>query len=424
MNVGIVTTWFERGAAYVSLAYKQALEASGHYVLVFARGGEHQAREDSTWDGDEVTWSKKSLLMDESGIDLKQFKNWLEKENIEAVLFNEQHSWGSVVLCQNMGIPSVAYVDYYTKATVSLFGNYDALICNTHRHHSAFDWHPGAYYIPWGVDTELFRPQPEVLGNGVGVVFFHSCGMSPVRKGTDLLIRAFDRMNDSTSVLIIHAQKNIHELLPDDVAVISRRLENSQRLKVINRTVPAPGLYHMGDIYVYPSRLEGIGLTICEALSCGLPVIVPDNAPMNEFVESESYGLKNRVAKYYDRHDGYYWPSCIVDVDHLAELMNQCVADSDKIAGMKKSARMYAVEHRNWKSQYSAISDVFEMLEIFSGKARDEARKEANHRLRFSRRFMVFLEVNSRRLAKNSQTLQKIHDRLVAWIETRNFSDC
>ncbi len=423
MRIGIVTTWFERGAAYVSLAYKQALEAAGHKVFIFARGGEIQAKGDSKWDGVEVTWAKKSILMDESGIDLKQFKRWLETERIAAVLFNEQHSWGPVLLCQDLGIPTLSYIDYYTKDTVSLFGNYDALICNTRRHNSAFDWHSGARYIPWGVDTDLFRPKPERRKGRAGsgnVIFFHSCGMSPVRKGTDLLIRAVARMQDSTSRLVIHAQKNIYELLPDDVETIGRHLEDCGRLQMVNKTVPAPGLYHMGDVYVYPTRLEGIGLTICESLACGLSVIVPDNAPMNEFVENEDHGFKVRVAEYYDRHDGYYWPSCIVDVEHLAQQLDWCAANPAKVAAMKDSARTYALAHRNWKSQYAAVGEIFESLEILTGLARADARKAADQTLMLKHRIIVFIDVNARRLAKKSKTLQSLHDRLIAWLETRH----
>ena len=56
------------------------------------------------------------------------------------------------------------------------------------------------------------------------------------------------------------------------------------RIEFIEKTVSAPGLYFRGDVYLYPTRLEGIGLTICEALASGLPVITTNDAPMNEFV--------------------------------------------------------------------------------------------------------------------------------------------
>lgn len=50
MNIAIVTTWFERGAAYVSRQYRQALMRS-HQVFIYARGGEAYAATDPVWNG-------------------------------------------------------------------------------------------------------------------------------------------------------------------------------------------------------------------------------------------------------------------------------------------------------------------------------------------------------------------------------------
>ncbi len=40
INIGIVTTWFERGASYVSQIYMKAFQKEGHKVIIYARGGE------------------------------------------------------------------------------------------------------------------------------------------------------------------------------------------------------------------------------------------------------------------------------------------------------------------------------------------------------------------------------------------------
>lgn len=58
MNIGIVTTWFERGAAYVSRQFEQVLEKDGHNVFILARGGEKYAKGDPKWDLDNVHWGK------------------------------------------------------------------------------------------------------------------------------------------------------------------------------------------------------------------------------------------------------------------------------------------------------------------------------------------------------------------------------
>ena len=59
MKIALVTTWFERGAAYVSRQYRDLLRGD-HEVLVYARGGESAARGDPRWDGDDVTWARSS----------------------------------------------------------------------------------------------------------------------------------------------------------------------------------------------------------------------------------------------------------------------------------------------------------------------------------------------------------------------------
>lgn len=91
MNVGIVTTWFERGAAYVSRQYLEALRSdSNNSVYIYARGGESYARNQSEWDRDFVTWGKvnKKYYCGATGIEKKDFIDWLKNRQIDVVLFN------------------------------------------------------------------------------------------------------------------------------------------------------------------------------------------------------------------------------------------------------------------------------------------------------------------------------------------------
>lgn len=55
MNIGFVSTWFERGAAYVTRQYVDALR-NEHNVYVYARGGEQYAKGNPDWDLPYVTW--------------------------------------------------------------------------------------------------------------------------------------------------------------------------------------------------------------------------------------------------------------------------------------------------------------------------------------------------------------------------------
>lgn len=354
MKIGIITFWSERGAAYVSRQYKQLLE-DGHDVFIYARGWTY-AKHNSEWDGPNVTWGKESVLPVNSAIEEKDFRRWLKKEKIEAVLFNEQHWWPPVKWCTDLGILTGAYIDYYTEKTIPLFANYDFLICNTKRHYSAFDWHPQAYYLPWGTDTKLFKPKSLKRVDENRVVFFQSCGFSPHRKGTDFILKAFSELKGA-ALLRIHTQVNLENAFPK-LKTLIQNLQSSDRLEIIEKTVAAPGLYHLGDVYLAPSRLEGIGLPMAEALSCGLPLITVDNPPMNEFIH-ETCGRAAVVDRLFARGDGYYWPQCRPDISSLTAAMQYYVDHENQIEKFKKAARDFAVSDLNWWARQDDLNTIF-----------------------------------------------------------------
>ena len=50
-----MSTWFERGAAYVTKMYVEALKRNNN-VFVYARGGECFYKDNQEWNQDYVTW--------------------------------------------------------------------------------------------------------------------------------------------------------------------------------------------------------------------------------------------------------------------------------------------------------------------------------------------------------------------------------
>lgn len=362
MNIGIVTTWFERGAAYVSKQFEEVLEKE-HNISIYARGGEEYAIGDLIWDKENVTWGKKidSAIVG-TLIDKNDFKNWIRINEIELIIFNEQQWFQPLLWCKEWGIKTVAYIDYYTERTIPLFAVYDLLICNTKRHFSAFSWHKGAIYLPWGANVELFKPNNYInnLVNEKYVTFFHSCGMNHERKGTKFLLEAFVKAKKCKK-LVIHTQK---DFIDKNLVEIIKRLEDEGRLQILNKTVPAPGLFHLGDVYVYPTILEGIGLTIAEALSSGLATIVTNNGPMNEFVVEELTGKLINIERYYARHDGYYWPACIPDISDLVTILNQMADNIDEVIEMKKNAREYAIENLSFDKNMGKLNSIISSVEI------------------------------------------------------------
>ena len=359
MNIGIVTTWFERGAAYVSKQYEQSLD-SKNSVFIYARGGEHYEKKDKNWVKENVYWSKRYNNNVNTFMGKKEFFSWIKNNKIEVVLFNEQHFWLPVLWCKKAGIKCGIYVDYYTEETIPFFTAFDFILCNTKRHFSVFKDLKQSCYIPWGTDIELFRPEEKRKEDKNKTVFFTSCGYNPRRKGVHALLQAFSEIDTDNYKLVIHTQVDLEKFFPEYINEI-KRLKRMGCLEVIQKTITAPGLYHYGDVYCYLSILDGIGLTLPEALSCGLAAIIPDNGPMNEFVIDERVGKKIIISKYYSRKDGYYWPQCEVEIESLKEALYSYILNKDQID--KKFIRDYAVANFNWKDREQQILEIFDKIE-------------------------------------------------------------
>ena len=355
--LGIVSTWFERGATHVSLAYKQALESS-YDIRVYARSGDEFPHNDPKWNKPYVHWGEFVPGAPKTFIDWSDFSKWMSSEKIEILLFNEQQSWDVILKLREMkDRPLIgAYIDYYTDDTTPFFELYDFLLCNTQRHFSVFKDHPGAIYVPWGVNLSLY---PEKETEERPFTFFHSLGYNPERKGTDLLVSAFSHIDNPNVRLLLHAQRPL-----SDFSHLQDIIEKDDRISWINEEVGPPGLYHLGDVYVYPSRLDGIGLSLPEALASGLPSIVPNEAPMNEFVEEETSGWLVDVAKYWKRDDGYYWEMCECDPADLQRKMEAAI-ESD-LPVMHTSTLAFARQNLDWKKNAGELSEALNLVKPHS----------------------------------------------------------
>lgn len=360
MNIGIVSTWFERGAAIVSKQFEFALQEN-HDIFIYARGEEY-AINDPKWDRENVYWSRKIESPLSYFINEDEFSSWIVDKEIDLVIFNEQRYWPPILWCAKMNVKTVAYVDYYTEDTAKLYSAYDAVICNTLKHCKAMDFHHNLLYLPWGTDISVYKPKIlNNLANDSFVTFFHSAGMNPHRKGTDILIEAFYLVKDKVqSKLVIHSQVPLVDFFPDLFNKIDCLISSGQ-LEVIVKTVSAPGLYHLGDIYVYPSRLDGLGLTVVEAISSGLGVIVTDDGPMNEFC-NKKVGDAIAVERFVSRKDGYYWPQAFPCINDLSEKLEYYSVNINRTLDIKMQARALAERKYNWETNSKNLVNLLDSV--------------------------------------------------------------
>ena len=364
MNIGIVTTWLERGATIVSRQYISILRAQGHSVFVFARGGESFDKGCVDVDTN-IAFNPYNWSFIPTDIDRASFEDWINLNDLELIIFNEQQFYQPILWAKYLGVRVVAYVDYYTDTTLGFFELYDALICNTKQHLNAFKWHHNALFLPWGTDTNIYSPKEKPERYRGKKVFFHSAGMNPIRKGTDILLESFNALPDDikkSCMLVIHTQVDLSRYIKEIDRIIQRN-NTHLNIEIINGTVSAPGLYHLGDVYVYPSRLDGIGLTLIEAVSSGLGIITSDAGPMNEFVHEDFSKLIN-IDNSYKRSDGYYWPVVEPNVPNLSKLMQEYVLDDDAL--LKTKAREHALRYLDFEKNFKVLSSLLEKVEYVS----------------------------------------------------------
>jgi glycosyltransferase involved in cell wall biosynthesis len=171
------------------------------------------------------------------------------------------------------------------------------------------------HVVPEGIDPELFNPDvpsTEAITGSHGYKFLH-IGRFEDRKGTRALIRAFDaEFSSHDDAILVLACHNPHQ--PGfDIGAELRSLDLRHPEKLIfippvARHDVLAGLYTACDVFVAPSRAEGWGLPIIEAMACGLPVITTGHSAPLDYLGPESYKIASVMAPittpYFDSSDG------------------------------------------------------------------------------------------------------------------------
>ena len=360
LNVGFVTIWFERGQAYVTKIIRDVV-AREHETFIFARTGnvygQPKLETNGFWDVSHLT------TYDEYKIPHEALGQWIQDNQLDVVIFNEEYDWGLVQFAKSTGVKVLTYLDYYKEDWKRSMSLYDAVLCSTLRTYNLVKDYCNAHYISWAVDSDLFQPQE----SDEKFTFFHNAGWLGInyRKMTPAAILAFDAISrhfpDIT--LLVHAQAPLDKLPAEVVRIV----KENPRITYHVVTVPAPGLYHKGRILLFPSKLEGLGLPLMEAFACGLPAIATAAPPMNEFVKDGYNGLLVRVAKKVTRQDNIAFPEEIIDVNDLAAKMAKLASEPELIKEMRENAREYTETALNTDRLAtrvnSVLSDLFNQVD-------------------------------------------------------------
>jgi glycosyltransferase involved in cell wall biosynthesis len=143
--------------------------------------------------------------------------------------------------------------------------------------------------IPNGVETDQVKPKADYrLGSAVKVIFV---GRLHPKKGVDTLLLAWQRVTRELPQLAWRLRLVGKGGLGYEMEASARQLSVDQTVEFCGQVDHPFPLLRQSDIFVLPSRSEGMSNALLEAMAHGLPCIVSDIAGNDEVIQHERNGL-------------------------------------------------------------------------------------------------------------------------------------
>ena len=145
------------------------------------------------------------------------------------------------------------------------------------------NWNAKVFQFPFGIDTEVFRPKPEIdarsiFGIDPDTFVVAARSTDDERKGFRELVQAVEQVRKTgRKVLILSIQKQ------GLVAKYSKEVESIE-LPWTNDINNLGTFYAAADVFAMPSSAESFGMMALEAMSSGVPVLTVSNTATSEVV--------------------------------------------------------------------------------------------------------------------------------------------
>jgi len=210
-----------------------------------------------------------------------------------------------------------------------------------------------------GIDTDYFNPATDgkesLEGRKVRLLFV---GNPTQRKGADLLPQIIRQLGQGFE---LYYTSGLH--MEDTFRGISGMVP----LGRLDR-VGVKAAYRAADLFLFPSRLEGMPLAVMEALSCGTPAVVSDASSFPEMIQNSVNG---RVC----RKD---------DVCGMVDAIRDTVFDLHKLSLMGKAARESALEQFSLSRMVREYEQLLKSMLDPSQKFTQANKRHVDYRLRHS----------------------------------------
>lgn len=203
---------------------------------------------------------------------------------------------------------------------------------------------PQYFRIPYHCDLEPFLALPRRARTDGNTVFLF-CGQMIARKGVDLLLSAFHRLGGGARLLLVGSEAELPQLL----APLSPEVRARIQYAGFHAPEDLPQFFAQADVFILPSRYDGWGVVVNQALGAGLPIICSDMVGAGyDLLEEEVNGLRFPAG----------------DAAALAERMQRFIHQPALIESWGKVSRRRA---RHWTPEVGAAKWV-EAFQTILGK--------------------------------------------------------
>ena len=297
MKIGIVTKWFNRGQAFVSRYVRDALDEVGHETFILARPtkdkGAMAAHIDRSgvWDQPGVTEAS------DWEVPVEEYERWIEANGVEVVHWDNCYQHAEIAELRRAGVKTVGrfvWEMFSPEDAEPAKEAYDVLYSMTRCEQARYaELGIDSPYVQWGLHRELLEAADEAISRGSrgadGLVRFYFPGalLGP-RKPHREVVEAFRAAKGDNLRLIFKAQ------LERRMNYLESAVAEDPRIELVIDDMPTDEhlqLFAGCDVCLGPSRWEGLGLFLYEAVAFGMPQITNDSAPMNEVVRDGVNGL-------------------------------------------------------------------------------------------------------------------------------------
>jgi L-malate glycosyltransferase len=197
----------------------------------------------------------------------------------------------------------------------------------------------------WGTDIEHFTPKPLHPSNRPTFTLFCNRTWEEIY-GVDVLAKAFVRVaaqNPDVDLILLGGGSQ--------GAKIRQILMNGGVLERVHfgghvSHADLPRWYHMADLYISPSHVDGSSVSLMEALASGLPCLVSDIPGNREWIEDGVNG----------------WLFQDGDVEDLAAKITFAIRNRRTFEKIGESARRTAERKADWKKNFGKLLDVYNVI--------------------------------------------------------------